>query len=332
MRFLRFLIVCVLLAGVVAAAAAAYLLGMRVGPRTETFVDLPAGVGTDGIALRLAEAGVIHNRYAFDFYKQLHGGTLRAGEYRFDHPATLPEVFARIARGDVYTHTLIVPEGFNIFDIAQAVQVAGLGDAGEFLKAERSNTALIVDLSPAAESLEGYLFPDTYQFSRHITAEQILAAMVKRFRTQARRMGLLGRPDLAQTVTLASLVEKEVRVGAERPLVAGVFENRLAAGMALDTDPSVIYAALLAHHWRGKIYRSDLDYNSPYNTYRHPGLPPGPIANPGTAALAAALHPAQTDYLYFVADAQGHTRFSVDLKEHAQQVQDYRNSIQTAQP
>jgi UPF0755 protein len=331
MRFFRFLVIVVLLGGVLAAAAA-YLLGMRVGPSTETFVDLPAGVGTDGIAQRLAQAGIIRNRYAFDLYKQLHGGTLRAGEYRFDHPANLPEVFARIARGDVYTHTLVVPEGFNIFDIAQAVKAAGLGDAAEFLKAERRNTALIADLSPQANSLEGYLFPDTYHFSRHTTPEQMLAMMVKRFRTQSRRLGLLDRPDVAKIVTLASLVEKEVRVGTERPLVAGVFDNRLAAGMPLDTDPSVVYAALLANHWRGKIYRSDLDFNSPYNTYRHAGLPPGPIANPGVAAIQAALNPTQSDYLYFVADAQGHTRFSVDLKEHAKQVQDYRNSIQAAQP
>lgn len=331
MRFFRFLVIVVLLGGVLAAAAA-YLLGMRVGPSTETFVDLPAGVGTDGIAQRLAQAGIIRNRYAFDLYKQLHGGTLRAGEYRFDHPANLPEVFARIARGDVYTHTLVVPEGFNIFDIAQAVKAAGLGDAAEFLKAERRNTALIADLSPQANSLEGYLFPDTYHFSRHTTPEQMLAMMVKRFRTQSRRLGLLDRPDIAKIVTLASLVEKEVRVGTERPLVAGVFDNRLAAGMPLDTDPSVVYAALLANHWRGKIYRSDLDFNSPYNTYRHAGLPPGPIANPGVAAIQAALNPTQSDYLYFVADAQGHTRFSVDLKEHAKQVQDYRNSIQAAQP
>jgi UPF0755 protein len=331
MRFFRFLVIVVLLGGVLAAAAA-YLLGMRVGPSTETFVDLPAGVGTDGIAQRLAQAGIIRNRYAFDLYKQLHGGTLRAGEYRFDHPANLPEVFARIARGDVYTHTLVVPEGFNIFDIAQAVKAAGLGDAAEFLKAERRNTALIADLSPQANSLEGYLFPDTYHFSRHTTPEQMLAMMVKRFRTQSRRLGLLDRPDVAKIVTLASLVEKEVRVGTERPLVAGVFDNRLAAGMPLDTDPSVVYAALLANHWRGKIYRSDLDFNSPYNTYRHAGLPPGPIANPGVAAIQAALNPTQSDYLYFAADAQGHTRFSVDLKEHAKQVQDYRNSIQAAQP
>lgn len=331
MRFFKFLAVLLLLAVLAGAGAGAYFVLLAYGPSSETFVDMPAGVGTDGIALRLQQAGVIRSRYAFDLYKQLHGGTLRAGEYRFDHKAPLPEVYARIERGDVYTHTLVVPEGFDIFDIAQAAQAAGLGDASVFLLAARRDTSLIADLSPGAESLEGYLFPDTYRFSRHTSADKILAAMVKRFRTIAGQIGLTQMPDVARTVTLASLVEKEVRVGAERPLVAGVFQNRIAQGMPLATDPSVIYAALLAGRWRGTIYRSDLNFDSPYNTYRHAGLPPGPIASPGVAALEAAMHPAQTDYLYFVADADGHTRFSVDLKEHAQQVEDYRNSLKTAQ-
>ena len=131
---------------------------------------------------------------------------------------------------------------------------------------------------------------------------------------------------MVQTVTMASIIEKEVRQAAERPLVAGVFTNRLDKSMPLGTDPTVIYAALLDNRWRGTIYASDLQSPSPYNTYKHTGLPPGPIANPGIASLKAALHPAQTDYLYFVSDAVGHTRFSVDLKEHAAQVQAYRQS------
>jgi UPF0755 protein len=170
------------------------------------------------------------------------------------------------------------------------------------------------------------LFPSTYQFSRHATPDQMVAAMVKRFRVAATQLGLLGTPSLARTVTLASLIEKEVSVDAERALVSGVFENRLRAGMPLATDPSVIYAAILDGRWRGAIYESDLQSPSAYNTYRHAGLPPGPIANPGVAALQAAMHPAATDYLYFVADAEGHSRFSVDLKSHAAQVQAYRKA------
>jgi UPF0755 protein len=175
-------------------------------------------------------------------------------------------------------------------------------------------------------SLEGFLFPDTYRFSRHATPDIMLGTMVRRFRQEAAQLGMPVGPDTSRIVTMASLVEKEVKIDTERPLVAGVFENRLATGMTLATDPTVIYAALLDGRWRGAIYQSDLQSESPYNTYRHRGLPPGPIANPGVAALKAAMHPAQTNYLYFVADAQGHSRFSIDLKEHAQQVQAYRQA------
>lgn len=317
----------------------AFLVLVPYGPAAETFVDIPAGVGTAGIATRLERAGVIRSREAFLAMRRVEGGTLRAGEYRFEGAATLGEVYARVARGDVYTRALVIPEGFNIFDVARAVEAAGLGSAADFLAAERRETRLIADMSPHATSLEGYLFPDTYRFSRHATPAAMLAAMVKRFRQVAAGLGLPTGPGLptglglpagagtartARTVTLASLVEKEVRVDAERPLVAGVFVNRMAVGMPLGTDPAVVYAALLAGTWRGTIHRSDLDADSPYNTYRHAGLPPGPIANPGVAALRAAMQPAHTEYLYFVADAQGHSRFSVDLREHARQVQDYR--------
>jgi UPF0755 protein len=233
-----------------------------------------------------------------------------------------------MVRGDVYSLTLTIPEGYNIFDIAAAVESAGLGPRAAFLTAERSQTALIADLSPNAPSLEGYLFPDTYRFGRHATPEQILAAMVHRFRQAATQLSLTD--DIPRTVTLASLIEKEVAVGTERPLVAGVFVNRLAQNMPLATDPSVVYAALLEDRYRGTIYASDLQNPSPYNTYRHAGLPPGPISNPGIAALKAALAPAHTDYLYFVADAQGHSRFSTTLKEHSDQVQQYRQA--TGQP
>jgi len=329
-KFAMFVLVLLLAAG-----AAAYVVMTPYGPTAETFVDIPAGTGTTGIAARLEKAGVIRSRYAFEAWRWHKGGTLRAGEYRFDHPATVGEVYGRIAKGDVFTLTLVVPPGYNIFDIAAAAQKAGLGEAQDFLAAERRDTKLIADLSPHPESLEGFLFPDTYRFSRHATPDQMVAAMVKRFRAAAVKEGLLAPAeaigdrslyDIARVVTMASLVEKEVRVDAERPLVAGVFENRLATGMTLATDPSVIYAALLENRWRGTISQSDLQSDSAYNTYRHKGLPPGPIANPGVAALRAAMKPARTNFMYFVADAQGHSQFSVDLKEHAKQVQAYREA------
>ncbi len=323
------------------AGGTALYLVKPYGPGAETFVEIPVGVGTAGIATRLQQAGIIRSRFAFEAWRRFKGGTLHAGEYRFDHPARLGEVYNRIERGDVYTRTLVIPEGFNIFDIAAAVEKAGLGSATDFLAAERRDTRLISDLSPHPDSLEGFLFPDTYRFSRRATPDQMLATMVRRFHGEAVRIGLLAPEgaigdaslyDVARTVTLASLIEKEVRVDAERGLVAGVFRNRMATGMTLATDPTVIYAALLDGRWRGTIYQSDLQSASPYNTYKHQGLPPGPIANPGVAALEAAMNPAKTDYLYFVADAQGHSRFSVDLKEHARQVQEYRQAEKARHP
>lgn len=329
-RFLGFLLVL----GLLAAALGAWLVLAPVGPAAGTpdaqavYVDIALGTGTEAIAAQLEAAGVIRSRYAFEALRAVKGGTLKAGEYRFNHPAAPTEVYARINRGDVYTIALTVPEGYNIFDIATAVQAAGLGSRDAFLAAERKEVALIADLSPGAASLEGYLFPDTYRFARTATPLQMLSAMVRRFRQAATQLGLTqGVADsVAKTVVLASLVEKEVAVDAERPLVAGVFENRLAQGMPLATDPTVIYAALLEGRYRGKIFASDLQAASDYNTYRHAGLPPGPICNPGMAAFQAALAPAKTDYLYFVADAQGHSRFSATYAEHTQHVAEYRRA------
>ena len=331
MKFLGTLLLLLLLL----AAAAGFVVYAPAGPSAETFVEIPAGSGTQSIAARLQQAGVIRSRYGFYLLRLARGGSLKAGEYRFDHPAPMTQVYARIAKGDAYTLTLTIPEGFNIFDIAQAVQAAGLGSGTAFLAAERQHTELISPWTTEAntapgrlpDSLEGYLFPDTYHFSRHSTPLQMLTVMVHRFRQAGTQLGLSGR-GVVRTVILASLVEKEVSQGAERPFVADVFTNRLAKGMPLDTDPTVVYAALLEGRWRGTIFASDLQSPSPYNTYRHPGLPPGPICNPGVAALRAAMHPADTEYLYFVSDAAGHSRFSATLKEHNEKVQAYRQAQQ----
>jgi UPF0755 protein len=324
LKFLGTLLLLLLLA----AGAAAYVVYAPYGPSVETFVDVPPGTGATGVATLLRKNGIIRSRYAFALLRLTRNGTFKAGEYRFDHPVPPAEVYARLVQGDVYTQALTIPEGYNIFDIAAAVETAGFAKRDVFLAAERQHTELLADVLPPGThpaSLEGYLFPDTYRFSRHVTPLQVLTAMVRRFRQVSAQLGI-DRATMAQTVTMASLIEKEVGQDTERPLVAGVFVNRLAKSMPLATDPTVIYAALLDNRWRGTIYASDLQSASPYNTYRHTGLPPGPIANPGIAALRAALQPAQTHYLYFVSDAAGHTRFSVDLKEHAQQVQAYRQA------
>jgi UPF0755 protein len=329
LKFLGTLLLLIL----IAVAIAGYVVYTPFGPHTETFVEIAPGTPSSTIAAELQQNGIIRSRYAFDVMHLRRHRTLKAGEYRFDHPATMAEVYARMVRGDVYTITLKIPEGYNIFDIAQAVADAGLGSRDAFLAAERQHTELIAWLPPTGrlpQSLEGYLFPDTYSFSRHATPVQMLTVMVRRFRRAAAQIGLGGQ--MQQTVIMASLVEKEVNQSTERPLVAGVFTNRMARGMPLATDPTVIYAALLDGRWTGVIHASDLQADSPYNTYKHTGLPPGPICNPGIASLRAAMDPAKTDYLYFVSDAVGHSRFSTDLKEHAAQVQAYREAQKKQTP
>lgn len=316
---------------VAVAAWVAYCLVSPVGPDRETFLEIQPGTPGMQIAAKLEANGLIRSRYIFEAMYLAKGGTLKAGEYRFDHPAKMDEVFERLRRGDVYTVSVTIPEGANLFDIAQRLDSAHLGTREAFLAAARSEVSLIADLDPSAASLEGYLFPDTYHFERRATQQQILAAMVKRFRQASEEMGL--QANYRRVVTLASLVERETPMDSERPLVASVFENRLAKEMPLMTDPSVIYAALLEGRYRGTIYASDLSAESPYNTYKHTGLPPGPICNPGRASLRAAMQPAQTKYLYFVAasaNPSGKSLFSETLEEHARNVQQYRKSLHGA--
>jgi UPF0755 protein len=291
-------------------------------------VQLHPGDSSRTIAAKLKQAGVVRSSGAFLLYHYLLGRrtSLKAGEYEFDHPETIIEVHHHIAHGDIAARTLTVPEGFNIFDIAQAFAAAGFGTREEFLNEARTDTPLIADLAPEAKSLEGFLFPDTYRLAKSSTPHEVAAAMVKRFRQEAQAIGLLNRrPEIPELVTMASIVEKETAVLDERPLVAGVFYNRIREHMALATDPSVIYASLLAGTWHGAIHQSELHSDSAYNTYTHAGLPPGPISNPGITALQAAMSPAQTDFLYFVADNQGHHRFSRTLDEHNHNVSLYRH-------
>jgi UPF0755 protein len=333
LRLLRVVLGLAIL-GAIAAAGVVVVVLTPYGPKAEKFVVIPAGTGTVEIAQKLKDAGVIRSGLSFEAMKLARGGVLKAGEYRFAGPAKLAEVYDRLRRGDVYTKTVVIPEGFNIFDIAETMAEAGLSTREVFLRAEFEHTELIAawteSLAGQGEkprSLEGFLFPDTYRFSPQATPVEMLRVMVRRFGQVARELGVEDggvTGDVERTVTLASLVEKEVHLDAERPVVAGVFENRLAAGMPLQTDPAVIYASLLRGTWTGVIHQSELHSGSAYNTYAHGGLPPGPICNPGRAALEAALHPAKTDYLYFVADAKGATRFSTTLAEHNQNVASLR--------
>ena len=321
----------VFLFALVIAGVAAWLVLTPYGPSAQTFIDVAPGSSSARIGRELQQAGVVRSRFAFDVVRQLKRGTLKAGVYRFDHPAPVPEVYSRIQRGDVYTVAVTIPEGANIFDIGTRLQKAGIGTQQKFLLAAVEEARLVKDLDPDAKSLEGYLFPDTYRFSPDASETEVIQTMVRRFRTADGKLGLSG--NVHRIVTIASLVERETAVPSERPLVASVFENRLAKNMPLMSDPSVIYGLELDGHWRGAIHQSDLTLNTAYNTYMHPGLPPGPVANPGYESLRAAMSPAKTDYLYFVAagvNPQGSSLFSSTLEQQHRNVAGYRKAMKQA--
>ena len=303
-----------------------WALAIPVLPPGQRLVLVRPGYSSWKIASELKSAGVIRSAHAFLLWHYFHRKhLLKAGEYLFEKPANALAVHQRLVRGDIYVHTLVIPEGYTIFDIAQAIEDAGLGSRQQFLSAARSQVVLIHDLDPNAQSLEGFLFPNTYQFTRTQSLQDMVAAMLKEFRQVAQQIGL--NSDLHRIVTMASIIEKETAVPAERPLVASVYYNRLQKSIALDADPSVIYAELLQGNYQGALHHADMQIPSPYNTYRHAGLPPGPIANPGKSSLEAAMHPAQTDYYYFVSNGNGQHRFASSLEEHNRNVAAYRRAM-----
>jgi UPF0755 protein len=315
----------------VVAAAAGWWMHRRIQTPyrgftgAEAFVELPPGTGVSGIGTRLANAGIVPDALTFRLAARLAGADrkLQAGEYRFAEEATPAAVIARLAAGDVYKRPLTFPEGLTIAEMGKLFESAGLGAASDFVSAAE-DPVLRASVAPEARSLEGYLFPDTYPLSRHASAGEVVRAMLAGFdrafdadlRAEAVRRGV----PTHTVVTLASLVEKETAKAEERPMVAAVYYNRLKLHMALQCDPTVIYALMLAGRWDGNIRRVDLDMNSPYNTYRFPGLPPGPIASPGRAALEAAVRPADVPYLYFVSRNDGSHVFATTLAEHNRNV------------
>lgn len=294
----------------------------------ERFVDIPAGTGTAAIGRRLIDAGVVRDGLTLRAALWWTGRSraLQAGEYRFDRPLSAVAVIDRLARGDVYTRNLTLPEGLTIQEMARVYETRGFGPAASF-RAAAAESALVRDLDPGAPDLEGYLFPDTYALPRGAPARALVSLMVARFRAtyaglrpRAEAQGLTTR----EVVTLASLVEKETGQAEERPLVAAVYRNRLTIGMGLQADPTVVYALQQAGRYDGNIRRQDLAVDSPYNTYRHPGLPPGPIAAPGRASLEAALVPASVSYLYFVSRNDGSHAFATTLAEHNRNVRRFQ--------
>jgi len=333
-RVFRYLLVLVVLVAI-AAAVAAYLGAGRVyesykGYDTaEVFVEVPAGAGPATIGQRLVEAGVVRDEMTFRGAIWMSGRAreLKAGEYHFDSAMTPMDVIDKIARGDVYRRRITFREGLTIPEMAAVYEQSGFGTAADFRKAA-SDASLIKDLDPDARDLEGYLFPETYALPRATPASALVAQMVGLFQkavTPAVRDGIKAQGlTVREAVTVASLVEKETAVAEERPVVAAVYLNRKRIGMPMQADPTVIYALQLAGRYDGNIRRDDLQFDSPYNTYRYPGLPPGPIASPGRAALEAVANPADSEYLYFVSRNDGSHIFSRTYEEHSRNVREWQ--------
>lgn len=296
---------------------------------TEQFVEVPPGATPNTIGRRLAAAGVVRDLATFRYALARSGQArrLKAGEYRFDRPMKPADVIDMIARGAVYLRSITFREGLSIKQMGAQYEQAGFGPASDFGKAA-TNVTLIADLDPDARDLEGYLFPDTYALPRRATAAELIDRMIANFRSvvttdliaRASARGLSVR----ELVTLASIVEKETGKPEERPLVAAVYSNRLRIGMGLQCDPTVIYALERAGRYTGNLTREDLRFDSPYNTYRYAGLPPGPIAAPGRASLEATVAPADVPYIYFVSRNDGSHAFAATLDEHNRNVFEYQ--------
>jgi UPF0755 protein len=333
-RLLKYL-AAALLAIALAGGAAGYYLWTQVNAAykgyqdDELFVQIPQGQSTIAIGRRLVEDGVVRDSIMFRVAAWWSGRarSLKAGEYRFDHPMSPLDVIDKLARGEVYVRKLTFPEGLTIAEMAAIFESQGFGPAAGFTEAAQRRE-LIADLDPLATDLEGYLFPETYSLPRGTSPATLVALMVDRFRAsfppdlraKVEAQGLSTR----QIVTLASLVEKETAADDERPLVAAVYRNRMKIGMAMQADPTVIYALRKAGRYDGNIRRADLQFDSPYNTYRYPGLPPGPIAAPGRASLVAAAEPADVNYLYFVSRNDGTHVFAATLAEHNRNVRRFQ--------
>jgi UPF0755 protein len=298
-------------------------------------VELPQGLDAGSMLERLAEAGVISNPALLRHWLRWSGGStaLHAGEYRFSEPASPMEVLRRLHEGDVLLHAVTIPEGLVLEEIARRLDEADLGSEPELLELFRDPEP-VLDFDPEATDLEGYLFPETYRFSRNTAAAEVVEAMIGRFRkvagpkyeSAAAEVGMT----LRQAVTLASLIEKETSLPEERSMISRVFHNRLNRGMRLQCDPTVIYAIRRAGREVGRLTYDDLEFDSPWNTYVVAGLPPGPISNAGAASLEAAVNPADGDELYFVAAPGGGHRFSKDLASHVKAVNEWRAYLRSS--
>ena len=295
----------------------------------EVFLDVEPGDTTRVIAQRLVAADVVREDWVFRLAVWRSGldRELQAGEYYFDQPLSAMEVADKIAQGQVYLRSITFPEGLTIDEMARVFETEGFGSTAAFIEAAQ-RVELIAELDADASSLEGYLFPETYALPRDATAKDLVDAMVAQFRQafsdELRREAAEREMSVREVVTLASLIQKETGSTDELDLVSAVYNNRLRIGMPLQCDPTVIYALQLDSLYDGNLTRANLQYDSPYNTYRYPGLPPGPIASAGQAVLEAALAPADVRYLYFVSRNDGSHEFANTLREHNRNVQRYQ--------
>ncbi len=331
--FLKFLALVILVAAVGAVAYGSVLWG-RVnepfkGYDTEQYVQIPQGATTPAIGRQLVERGIVRDQLTFRVALLWSGRSraLKAGEYRFDQPLHAVAVVDRLARGDVHVRRITFPEGLTVREMAALYEARGFGATAEFVAAAQDER-LIADLDPDATDLEGYLFPETYEVQTGTPPATLVARMVQGFRAalddELRRLAAEQGLTTRQVVTLAALVEEETGESDERPRVAAVYRNRMRLGMPMQADPTLIYALQKAGRYDGNIRKTDLGFDSPYNTYKYPGLPPGPIASPGQGSLAAAVRPADVRYLYFVSRNDGTHAFAETLAEHNANVRKFQ--------
>jgi UPF0755 protein len=335
MRCLGLILLAILIVGLAIAGAGGAYLMMALDephplPSDDVVFDYPAGSSTRTLAAELEDAGVIRSQYLFLAARAMRpDAKLQAGEYQFKGAPSIWDVYEKLAGGRVYLRPITIPEGLTRFETAELIAKAGYGTPEETL-ALTADPKPILDLFPQAKSLEGVLFPETYSFPRDATAADVVKAMVAGFRKAYDEASQGKTTPLApyDVVTMASLVEKETGVPDERPLVSSVYHNRLRIGMLMQCDPTIIYGLILDGRYKGTLLEPDIRDPHEYNTYVHPGLPPGPIANPGKGALKAAFQPAETKLLYFVAEVYGQPQhvFSTSLTEHNRAVKAYRKT------
>jgi UPF0755 protein len=333
-KLLLTLVIVVLVIAVGAGLLASVVWGRLHEPykgyaAAEQLLEIPQGSGTNDIGRRLVDGGVVRDLFIFRAatWWVARDRSLKAGEYRFAEPMSATQVVEKLARGEVHARRITFPEGLTIIDMSRIYEQRGFGSASEFVSAA-GNVKLIAAIDPQAPDLEGYLYPETYAIPRGTPASRLITLMVERFlaaytddlKAQADAQGLTAR----EVVTIASLVEKETAQDHERALVAAVYRNRMKIGMGMQADPTVIYALQKAGRYDGNIRRADLQFDSPYNTYKYSGLPPGPIASPRKASIEAALAPADVPYIYFVSRNDGTHVFASTLAEHNRNVREFQ--------